>query len=236
MVTLPLLGAFMSPVQAAEYVVSPNTFLVPGQSADGYRDVGGAFPIGRIYNVKLVAMGGTLTTKQPYYRWKLLNIDGIQVPELHINPTTGVFYGAGPAIEAGSHKVWATVTDAARRTIKFWFPLNLVTCNSTAGPFDAGFAPCPEVAFVPYNTNRTGYFRPGKINTEYNLALGASAGLQPYSFKLVSGSLPKGLVWSSKYGLIRGIPRQSGTFSLGWNLIDSNGESSGVEATLIIKK
>lgn len=33
------------------------------------------------------------------------------MPDLRIDPKTGVVYGAGPTIAAGSHKVWVKVTE-----------------------------------------------------------------------------------------------------------------------------
>ena len=43
--------------------------------------------------------------------FSLLNVDGQAMPDLRIDPKTGVVYGAGPTIAAGSHKVWVKVTE-----------------------------------------------------------------------------------------------------------------------------
>lgn len=54
-----------------------------------------------------------------FYKWELLDVDGRSMPDLQIDAKTGVVYGAGPTIAAGSHKVRVKVTDAAKRSIKF---------------------------------------------------------------------------------------------------------------------
>lgn len=61
----------------------------------------------RVYNTKLVAMGGTLKKKRPNYRWKLLEVEGRTLPDLRIDPITGVVYGAGPTI-APERRAWNT--------------------------------------------------------------------------------------------------------------------------------
>jgi hypothetical protein len=156
------------------------------------------------------------------------------VPDLRIDAKTGVVYGAGPTIEAGSHKVWVKVTDAAKRSIKFWFLLELRQCDSSKGPLEEGYSPCPEISFTAFNTNRTGYFKPGKKGIEFNMALSAVAGELPYRFVLSAGKLPSGLRLNSTLGVISGIPKQSGKFPIEWKLIDSKGNTSPVAGTLII--
>lgn len=236
LVTFVFLCGFLPQASSASYVVSPKSFLIPGQSVQGFFDSGSQVAIGRVYNYKLIALGGTLTTKQPNYKWELLNVDGQAMPDLRIDPKTGVVYGAGPTITAGSHKVWVKVTDAAKRSIKFWFLLELPQCNSAKGPLDEGYSPCPEISFTAFNTNRTGYFKPGKKGVEFNMALGAVAGVSPYRFVQSSGKLPAGLRLNPTLGIISGTPKQSGKFPIEWKLIDSNGNTSPVAGTLIINK
>ena len=228
------LGAL--PAGGATYVVSPNTFLVPGQSVQGYWDDGAPVALGRVYNTKLVVMGGTLTAKMPHYRWTLLRVQDRSMPDLRVNPNTGVVYGAGPTIAAGSHQVWVRVKDAAGRTITFWFLLELRQCNSSAGPFDAGFSPCPELSYSAYNTNRSGYLRPGRKGVEYNTALFVVAGQSPYRFVLGDGRLPAGMSLNPTYGILRGVPRESGKFPFTVRIVDATGASAPMEATLTINR
>jgi hypothetical protein len=234
---LALIAGLVAPAASgADYVVAPDTFLVPGQTVQGYWDDGAPVASGRVYNTKLIAMGGTLTKKRPSYRWKLLQVEGRTMPDLRIDPKTGVVYGAGPTIAPGSHRVWVSVTDAKGRTIKFWFLLELRQCNSAGSPLEGTFSPCPELSFVAYNTNRTGYVQPGKRGTEYNVALNAVGGQSPYRFLLGEGSLPPGLRLNQNLGIISGIPKKAGTFTVQWLIVDSAGNTSPVEATFVIRK
>lgn len=234
---LALIAGLVAPAASgAEYTVAPDNFLVPGQSVQGYWDDGAPVASGRVYNTKLIAMGGTLTTKRPNYRWKLLEVEGRTMPDLRVDPKTGVVYGAGPTIAPGSHKVWVSVTDAKGRTIKFWFLLELRQCNSAGSPLEGNFSPCPELSFVAYNTNRTGYVRPGKKGVEYNVALNAVGGQSPYRFVLGEGALPPGLKLNSNLGIISGVPKKAGTFTVQWLIVDAVGNSSPVEATFVIRK
>jgi hypothetical protein len=66
--TLVFLCGGLPQANSASYYVSPKTFLIPGQSVQGFFDSGSQVAIGRVYNYKLIALGGTLTAKQPYYK------------------------------------------------------------------------------------------------------------------------------------------------------------------------
>ncbi len=225
----------LSSGNAATYYVSPKGIYVPGQSGTGYMDLGASVVVGKIHTFKLVAMGGTLTSKINHYRWQLLSIEGASSADLRIDANSGLVYGAGPSLTAGTHKVWASVKDAKGTTLKFWFPLDISQCNSAGSITDGTLNPCPELSMDNYNVNRVGYFKPGKKKVEFNLALFAVGGTGPYSFKLTATSkLPKGLVLDSKLGLIRGIPTVSGKFTFQWNTIESSGKMATSEATLVI--
>lgn len=221
----------------ATYYVSPKGLYVPGQSGSGYVDLGNSVVVGKIHTFKLVAMGGTLTSKINHFRWQLLSIEGASTTDLRIDPNSGLVYGAGPSLTAGTHKVWATVKDAKGTSLKFWFPLDISQCNSAGSIMDGTLVPCPELAMDNYNVNRVGYLKPGKKKVEYNLALFAVGGTGPYTFKLTPSSrLPKGLVLDSKLGLIRGIPINSGKFTFRWNTIESSGKIATSEALLVINQ
>ena len=50
-------------------------------------------------------------------------------------------------------------------------------------------------------------------NVSYSAALAASGGTTPYTWSIVSGSLPAGLVLNSSSGAITGVPTAAGTFN-----------------------
>jgi hypothetical protein len=52
----------------------------------------------------------------------------------------------------------------------------------------------------------------GPVGTNYSSTLVASGGCLPYTFAIISGSLPPGLTLNATNGTISGIPTQAGTF------------------------
>ena len=229
------MGLGSIPATGATSVVSPRTFAVPGQAVEGYWDDGAPVAGGTVTNTKLVALGGSLTSKMPHYRWQLLKVEGRTMPDLRVNPNTGTVYGSGPTIAPGTHRVWVMVRDAVGHWFKFWFPLSIRQCNSAGSPLEGTFAPCPQVAFEEYNTNRSGYLQPGKRGVEFTVALFAVGGQQPYRFVRTNGALPKGLTLNATYGIIHGTPKQAGSFPIEWRIVDAVGNTSGAAGTIVIR-
>ncbi len=88
---------------------------------------------------------------------------------------------------------------------------------------------CPTIIITPSTLSE------GKQGTIYNQQLTASSGTAPYTFSLMSGSLPSGLNLSSN-GVLSGTPTVSGKFSaLGIKVTDANGCTATSSYTLIIK-
>jgi transglutaminase/protease-like cytokinesis protein 3 len=76
----------------------------------------------------------------------------------------------------------------------------------------------------------------GILNVNYNQALEASGGQAPYTWSIISGSLPDGLVLNAATGAITGIPAQSGgPISAVFNVTDSAGASATLGLSLTIK-
>lgn len=73
----------------------------------------------------------------------------------------------------------------------------------------------------------------GKVGVAYSTTLAASNGTTPYSFSLVSGSLPAGLTLSST-GTISGTPATAGTASFSIKLTDKNALSSTASFSVTI--
>lgn len=60
-------------------------------------------------------------------------------------------------------------------------------------------------------------------------------GIPPYAFTIADQTnLPKGLTLKSKLGLIRGIPKQAGSFTFRWRTTTATGAFTTSEATLRI--
>ncbi|MBY0507460.1 MAG: putative Ig domain-containing protein [Bryobacteraceae bacterium] len=64
----------------------------------------------------------------------------------------------------------------------------------------------------------------GSVNQSYSQQVTAVGGAAPYTFSLVSGSLPAGLTLSST-GLLAGTPTSAGTFVFSTRVIDSLGQN-----------
>ncbi len=66
----------------------------------------------------------------------------------------------------------------------------------------------------------------GKVGTAYSSALAASGGVAPYTFSVISGSLPPGLTLNPATGAITGTPTTAGSFSFTAKVTDSQGNSA----------
>lgn len=76
----------------------------------------------------------------------------------------------------------------------------------------------------------------GILNVNYSQALQASGGQAPYTWSIISGNLPDGLVIDGATGTITGIPTQSGgPITPIFNVTDSAGASAAVGLSLTIK-
>jgi hypothetical protein len=62
----------------------------------------------------------------------------------------------------------------------------------------------------------------GQVGRNYNATLAVSGGLAPYSWSIISGSLPTGLMLTASSGTISGTPTESGTFPITVQVKDSS--------------
>jgi hypothetical protein len=75
----------------------------------------------------------------------------------------------------------------------------------------------------------------GHLGSSYSQALTASGGSAPYSWDLVSGSLPAGLALDAVTGTISGTPTGDGSASFAVVAVDANGESGTQSYVLTIQ-
>ncbi len=73
----------------------------------------------------------------------------------------------------------------------------------------------------------------GTVSAKYEQHVTATGGATPYTWALVGGVLPNGVIFSSS-GTISGTPTQSGTFTLTLKVTDSLGTSHTANLTLVI--
>jgi Putative Ig domain len=66
----------------------------------------------------------------------------------------------------------------------------------------------------------TSSFPQARVGTSYSLQLTATGGTAPYSWNVLSGAFPEGIVLSSS-GLVSGTPKASGSFEVVVEVTDS---------------
>jgi hypothetical protein len=116
-----------------------------------------------------------------------------------------------------SHAAGA-ITFLALLALLVWLP-SLTGCSaaSSAGGASAGSSPVttpripPNTSAPPRSLQLSGNFQAALVGTAYTSTLTVGGGSGPFSFRLISGSLPSGLALSATTGTIAGTPSQAGT-------------------------
>ncbi|HLJ47001.1 MAG TPA: putative Ig domain-containing protein [Bryobacteraceae bacterium] len=138
----------------------------------------------------LGATGGT-----PPYSWSITS--GALPPGLTISPAGAI---TGTPTQFGSFPFTATVTDSRQQT--------------SSGPFQIVVSPAP-LTVTPATLPQ------GTLNAPYPATtLTATGGIPPYTWSILTGSLPPGLTLSSA-GVISGTPTSIGTFAFTAQVVDS---------------
>jgi hypothetical protein len=74
----------------------------------------------------------------------------------------------------------------------------------------------------------------GTVNAGYSQTISANGGTRPYTFKVISGTLPPGIDPLTSDGLLSGTPTASGTFQFTVAATDSQGCSGTHDYTIVI--
>jgi hypothetical protein len=80
----------------------------------------------------------------------------------------------------------------------------------------------------------TNGLKAGRIGRSYNAALKATGGMKPYSWSLIGGTLPEGLIFDAARGRITGAPISNGFFDLTIQLTDPLGGTAEKTLTLTV--
>jgi hypothetical protein len=89
---------------------------------------------------------------------------------------------------------------------------------------DSGSASCNGQATAPTITTTT--LPAGPQNVAYSTTLAASGGVTPYTWSILSGTLPVGLSLTPSTGVISGMPTVSGTSSFTVKVTDANAQTA----------
>ena len=131
-------------------------------------------------------------------------VNGSLPPGVTLNPSTGLI--SGTPTMAGRFTFSVQVVDSLSATFT-------VNCQIFIAP--------PLTLTCPTNT--------GQVGVPYSSSLVATGGVPPYTFSIVSGSLPPGLTLNPTTGAITGTPTTAGTFNFTAQVVDSN--SAGATST-----
>jgi hypothetical protein len=166
----------------------------------------GKATVGIAYSAMLSVIGGTAP-----FTYSI--VSGSLPPGLSLNPSTGAI--TGTPTTAGSYSITAKVVDASGKSDTSTCPIIVV--NS---PVNLDCGPC----------------RAGKayLGTAYSATMAVSGAKAPFTFSIVSGSLPPGLTLNSATGTIAGTPTKAGTYTFTAKVVDSNGNSDTDICTIVV--
>jgi hypothetical protein len=157
------------------------------------------------YSARLSGSGGTTP-----YSWSI--ISGALPAGLALNSTSGEI--SGTPTSTGTSSFSARLADAnglsTSRFLNITITLNAVTISTTSLP-------------------------DGTQQAAYNAALMATGGATPYSWSIVSGSLPAGLSLNSSSGMISGTPQSAGTSNFTLQVTDVNGQSATKPVSIVVQ-
>jgi large repetitive protein len=119
---------------------------------------------------------------------------------------------SGTPTAAGSYAFIATVTDAEGRTAHY--PARIVVADKLA--------------------ITTALFRPAKVGKLYGAKLKTFGGVQPTSWRITAGQLPRGVRFTRSLGLLAGTPKKLGRYRLTFEATDWLGVVSKKTLTIIV--
>jgi hypothetical protein len=179
-----------------------------GESASGWQHVSFAAPVSIAANTTYVA--SLFTTSGFAVDYSYFAGKGVDSAPLHalasgVDGANGVYaYGAGPQFPTFSY------ADS-----NYWVD---VTFTSSGGLALALACPASN----------------GLAGTMYSSGLAASGGVSPYTYSIVSGSLPGGLNLNTGLGTIAGTSTGTGTFSFTGKVVDASSSSMTANCSITI--
>ena len=162
--------------------------------------------VGNSYSATLAAAGGTTP-----YTWSLTS--GSLPAGLSLSASSGMITGTPSA--SGISGLTVTVTDSSS-------PAKTASASLLI-----------TVSAAPLSVTTTS-LPPGLVGTSYSATLAAAGGITPYTWALISGSLPAGLSLSASSGMITGTPSASGISGLTVLVTDSSSPAETASASLLI--
>jgi hypothetical protein len=143
------------------------------------------------------------------------------------------------SISSGSLPAWATlnaatgaITGTPTATGTTNFTVKVTDSSSPANTATAPLSITINAALVVTTTSIPN----GSVGTQYNATVNASGGLQPYSWNILSGSLPPGLSPNNNNNSlnISGTPTTAGSYPFTVQVTDNQGDTASQQFTVVI--
>jgi len=153
------------------------------------------------YAAPLVVVGGI-----PPYTWTLTH--GAPPPGLML-AAPGEIYGEPASMDMGEYQFTVKATD------------------SNSPPSTASATLVIQVISSPSGLEvTTGSLPAGTVNTPYNALVAATGGITPYTWSILSGTLPTGVSLNPTTGLISGLPGSTGLWQFTIQVTDNQMNTS----------
>ena len=160
--------------------------------------------VGVAYSSALVATGGV-----PPYTFSISS--GSLPPGLTLNPTTGAITGTPTTY--GTFNFTAKVVDSTGTAAG----TTTANCSIVISP--------PTLTLICASSA-------AEVGVPYSSSVVATGGTPPYTFSIVSGSLPPGLTLNPSAGAIAGVPTSEGTFTYTVEVTDATGATATASCTI----
>ena len=209
-ITSPLSVTLTAAVTGTSNRSTANITVNPDPTISGVPPVG---TVGVAYTTTLIAAGGTAPLK-----WSIAS--GSLPAGLSFNAATGVISGTPTTVGTSSFAV--QILDSS----------------------DIPYSVTAQETIVISNGQGTGQSGPltvlggnppaGTVGVAYSTSLMATGGTTPYSWSVISGSLPAGLALSASTGMITGTPTVQGTSTFTAQAQDATGTEASASFSITI--